>query len=156
MVAIELSNIHALVSRFNTIKDLLVSCAEMIITCKFFRLTIGIGSIKMPRRGVKAKALTRGEAAVLGIPFPLQRGWARKHSGMKIDGELLPRLTAYADAARQAAEEKVCARVAGPRTIAPVCAQLQLVVAPARIPASPVPGFVLRRARRFRKVAPWA
>jgi len=112
----------------------------------------------LAQRGVKAKALTRGEAALLGIPFPLQGGWARKHGPMLIEEELLPKLAAYADAARQVAEEKARAKKAESRGAAPAGDQLPLLSTPARILVSPVPGFVPRLARRYRKSkpAPWA
>jgi hypothetical protein len=105
----------------------------------------------LAQRGVKAKALTRGEATLLGIAYPLQKGWARKHGGMKIEGEMLPRLATYADAARQAAEVKARASRAKARTPAAASVQLQLISMPARISTSPVPGFVTRLARRYRK-----
>jgi hypothetical protein len=112
----------------------------------------------LAQRGVKAKALTRGEAELLDIPFPLQRGWARKHGSMVIEEEVLPQLVTHAAAARQVAEEKAMARSVKPRTTAPVAAQLSLAMpsSPARV--SPVPGFVLRQARRYRPrgSAPWA
>ena len=112
----------------------------------------------LAQRGVKAKALTRGEATLLGIAYPLQRGWARKHGTMIIEGEMLPRLAAHAVAARHAAEERARVKRADPRTTEPAGIQLPLVSAPARIPTSPVPGFVPRLARRYRKSksAPWA
>jgi hypothetical protein len=112
----------------------------------------------LAQRGVKAKALTRGEATLLGIPFPLQGGWARKHGAMIIEEDMLPRLAAHAEAARQVAEEKAQRSQVKPRAAAPAAAQLPLAIAPARISVSPVPGFVLRQARRYRtrKSAPWA
>lgn len=112
----------------------------------------------LAQRGVKAKALTRGEATLLGIAYPLQRGWARKYGAMIIEEEMLPRLAAHAEAARQVAEEKARAKKVEPRTAAPTGVQLPLISAPARIPVSPVPGFVPRVARRYRKSrsAPWA
>lgn len=104
----------------------------------------------LAQRGVKAKALTRGEATLLGIPFPLQGGWARKHGAMVIEAEMLPRLVAYADAARQVAEEKARAKKVEPRTAPPAAEQLPLAIAPMRIRVSPVPGFVLRRPKSYR------
>lgn len=111
----------------------------------------------LAQRGVKAKALTRGEATLLGIAYPLQRGWARKHGATMIEEEMLPQLVAYAEAARQVAEEKAQTSRAKARIPATAGVQLQLVGAPVRIPTSPVPGFVPRLARRYRKSksAPW-
>jgi len=112
----------------------------------------------LAQRGVKAKALTRGEATLLGIAYPLQRGWARKHGAMIIEEEMLPQLVAHAEAARQVAEEKARAKKAKSRTPVLAGVQLPLVSAPVRIPVSLVPGFVPRLARRYRKgkSAPWA
>jgi hypothetical protein len=107
----------------------------------------------LAQRGTKAKALTKREADLLGIPFPLQGGWARKHGAMIIKEELLPRLAAYADAARHAAEEKARAKRGGAHAAGAIGVQLQLGDASVCRPMSPVPGFVLRRARRFRKPA---
>lgn len=104
----------------------------------------------LAQRGVKAKALTKAEAELLGIPFPLQAGWARKHGATLIEEEMLPRLVAHAEAARRVADEKRRAKRAKPRTPAPADVQLPLVIASARIPVSPVPGFALRQARRYR------
>jgi len=106
----------------------------------------------LAQRGVKAKALTRSEATLLGIPFPLQGGWARKHGATLIEEEMLPVLVAHAEAARRVADEKRRAKRAKPRTSAPAGVQLPLGIAPAPIPVSPVPGFVPRLARRYRKI----
>ena len=112
----------------------------------------------LAQRGVKAKALTRAEATLLGIAYPLQRGWARKHGAMVIEEGMLPRLVAHAEAARQVAEEKAREKRSRSHTAPPPGVQLELVSAPARIPTSPVPGFVPRLARRYRKSksVPWA
>jgi hypothetical protein len=106
----------------------------------------------LAKRGVKAKALTRGEAELLGIPYPLQCGWPRKYGGMEIDESLLERLAVHAEAARQAAEEKArrSRTQAQAPTAMPVQDQLQLAVSPPRTRVSPVAGFVLRQARRYR------
>lgn len=110
----------------------------------------------LAQRGVKAKALTRGEAELLGIPYPLQCGWPRKYGAMIIAAEILPKLTAHADVARQAAEEREHARKMMQATPALSAVQLQLEDEPDRARTSSISGFVLRRARRFRKHAPWA
>lgn len=108
----------------------------------------------LAQRGVKAKALTKGEAELLGIPYPLQCGWPRKYGGIEIDEGLLKQLGAHAEAARQAAEEKTRRGQVKPHPPVPVCVQMPLVSAPARVLASPVPGFVLRQARRYRARKP--
>ena len=105
----------------------------------------------LAQRGVKAKALTKGEAELLGIPYPLQCGWPRKYGGIEIDEGLLTKLSVHAEAARHAAEEKVRRNEVRPVAQAQVAVQLPLVSTPKRAAASPVPGFVLRQARRYRK-----
>jgi hypothetical protein len=105
----------------------------------------------LAQRGVKAKALTKGEADLLGIPYPLQGGWPRKYGTLEINEELLKQLVVYAEAARQVAEEKARRSQIKPTAAEAAGAQLPLVGAPARIAASPVPGFVLRQARRYRQ-----
>lgn len=112
----------------------------------------------LKKRGVKAKALTRGEAELLGIPYPLQCGWPRKYGSMEIDEALLERLTVHAEAARHTAEEKARrGRIQAPAATL-VQDQLQLAVPAPRVRASPVAGFVLRRPKRYRSrgSAPWA
>jgi hypothetical protein len=112
----------------------------------------------LAQRGVKAKALTRGEAELLDIPYPLQGGWPRKYGAMEIDEELIKRLATHAEAARQAAEEKARRSRIKPRPVVPTQAQLPLPSAPTRGQVSPVAGFVLRRPKRYRSrsSAPWA
>lgn len=112
----------------------------------------------LAQRGVKAKALTRGEATLLGIAYPLQKGWARKHGRMEIEDGMRAKLVAYAEAARQVAEEKAREKRSRSHTAPPAGVQLELVSVPARIPTSLVPGFAPRLARRYRKSksAPWA
>lgn len=112
----------------------------------------------LAQRGVKAKALTKGEADLLGIPFPLQCGWPRKYGGTQIDEGLLKQLGIHAEAARQAADKKAHRSQGKPFAPTPVCAQLPLTGAPVQAAKSPVPGFVLRQARRYRgrKQVPWA
>lgn len=112
----------------------------------------------LAQRGVKAKALTKGEAELLGIPYPLQVGWPRKYGALEIDEGLLEKLVVHAEAARLAAEEKARRSQGKPAAAALVGTQLPLISAPARSPESPVPGFVLRQARRYRtrSSAPWS
>lgn len=112
----------------------------------------------LAQRGTKAKALTKGEADLLGIPYPLRSGWPRRHGAMEIDECMMGQLAAHAEAARQAVENK--ARRVTAKAVSPDPARqsaLQFAVAPARERVSPVPGFVLRQARRYRprKAAPW-
>jgi hypothetical protein len=109
------------------------------------------------QRGVKAKALTKGEAELLGIPYPLRAGWPRRHGPMQIGEELLEQLVACAEAARQASEEKVRRTQVKTARGRPAGAKLPACSSPAtELPA--FPGFVLRQARRYRSrnSAPWA
>jgi len=113
----------------------------------------------LAQRGTKAKALTKGEADLLGIPYPLRSGWPRRHGAMEIDEPMVQRLVAHAEVARQAAEEKAsraAVKIAAPHPAGQ--SPLQFTAAPAKERVSPVPGFVLRQARRYRlrRPAPWA
>ena len=112
----------------------------------------------LAQRGVKAKALTKGEAELLGIPYPLQGGWPRKYGGIEIDEGLLKQLGVHAEAARQAGEERARRSQIKPCALASAGVQLPLVSPPAPAKVSPIRGFALRQARRFRgrKPAPWA
>jgi hypothetical protein len=104
----------------------------------------------LTQRGVKAKALTKGEAELLGIPYPLRAGWPRRHGAMEIEEEMLARLVACAEGIRRAAEEKARSdRANFKRTALASCR------APTKLPT--FPGFVLRQARRYRsrRSAPW-
>lgn len=115
-------------------------------------------TVYLARRGVKAKALTKGEAELLGIPYPLQCGWPRKYGGIEIDEGLLAQLSVHAEVARHAAGKKVRRSEVKPGAQPSLGAQLPLVSMPPQPATSPVPGFVLRQARRYRtrKPAPWA
>ena len=105
----------------------------------------------LAQRGTKAKALTKGEADLLGIPYPLRSGWPRRHGVTEIDEGMLAQLAAHADAARQVAEEKARRAAVKVGSLDAASQQpLQFTVAPARKRVSPVLGFVLRQARRYR------
>lgn len=102
----------------------------------------------LAQRGTKAKALTKGEAMLLGIPYPLQAGWPRRYGSAEIDDELLEQLRACAEAARQAAQEK--AFLAREKRKGASGASQQLSLMPnAPVEVKIVAGFVLRRARRY-------
>jgi hypothetical protein len=108
----------------------------------------------LAQRGTKAKALTKREADLLGIPFPLQCGWPRKYGGMEIDERMLEELIAHAEAARQSAQDKALRGRIKPRYGSVAEAQMSLAIVPPPAAVSPVPGFALRKARRFRRVVP--
>lgn len=111
----------------------------------------------LAQRGTKAKALTRGEAALLGIPYPLQAGWPRRYGAREIGDELLEQLMTCVAVTRAAAEEKA-KRAKASRTSTPAAAQLepQATMAPAAVKV--IAGFVLRKARRYRarRLVPWS
>jgi hypothetical protein len=117
-------------------------------------------AVYLAQRGTKAKALTKREADLLGIPFPLQCGWPRKYGGMEIEEGMLERLVAHAEAARQVVEGKALRNQAKPPAgaQAPAGVQMSLIAQHAQRAQSPVPGFALRQAKRYRgrKPAPWA
>lgn len=98
----------------------------------------------LAQRGKKAKALTKGEADLLGISFPLQSGWPRKYGAIEIDEPTRQQLVLFAEAAHRAAADKASQKP--PQIGAAAAAGLVSQV------RSPVPGFVLRQARRYRKL----
>lgn len=110
------------------------------------------------RRGA-IKALTRIEAKAFGIPWPLQSGWPAKFAGMEITSEMLADLKVRIASAKQSTVRK--ARCALDGVADEVGASPPLAFEPGRatvVPHSPVYGFVLRPARRYRsrKSAPWS
>jgi hypothetical protein len=111
----------------------------------------------LAQRGKKAKALTKGEADLLGIPYPLRAGWPRRHGAMELTEEVVEQLVACAENARQASEEKARrdqVKTKGGSATTRLRARPTLS-APTAIPA--FPGFALRQARRYRSrsSAPW-
>jgi hypothetical protein len=93
-------------------------------------------STYLEQRGKKAKALRRGEAEAFGIPYPLRAGWPRQYGGMEITAAMIED-AAFRDAiARQEARDR--AKHEPPKLPAQ------------QAKASPVPGFVLRQAKRYR------
>jgi hypothetical protein len=102
----------------------------------------------LAQRGTKAKALTKVEADLLGIPYPLPRGWPRKYGAKSIDEVLFSKLMAHAKAARRVAETRGRSKKAN--HYADVCKknQLPLIIMAARKQMSSIPGFVLRCPRR--------
>ena len=115
------------------------------------------------QRGKKAKALTKIEADVFGIPYPLLAGWPRRHGAMEITQEMIEQIEAQVAVASQSVDREV--RRSGKRAIAaltpPAPASTPRPPRAAAAPAerlSPIPGFVLRQPRRCRarRSAPWA
>lgn len=115
------------------------------------------------QRGKKAKALTKIEADVFGIPYPLLAGWPRRHGAMEITEEMIERIAAQVAVASQSGDRE--ARRSGQRATAalapstPTSTPRSQCAAAAPIERiSPIPGFVLRQARRYRrsKSVPWS
>jgi hypothetical protein len=103
----------------------------------------------LAQRGKKAKALTKGEADLLGIPYPLRAGWPRRHGAMEIEEEMLAQLVTCAEVARKASEEKT--RRSQVKVERGSAWRGQSPVHPQSVPVelASFPGFVLRQARRY-------
>jgi len=123
-------------------------------------------SVYLQQRGKKAKALTRVEAEVFGIPFPLLAGWPRRHGAMVVTEEMMERIEAAATGASRS--ENRAARRSGQRAAAALPSARRTKTVDQRGPALPVtvpeltvapsfPGFILRPAKRHRRrsSAPW-
>jgi len=118
----------------------------------------------------EVKALTHIEALAFGVPYPLQPGWPRKYGPVEITEAMLDDLRARIATAKGSTAGKAQRGLDGlaasqeRSTSAPATAQVRPVAAgPRAVPvppmkSSPVPGFVPRLARRYRKSksAPWA
>ncbi|TQK10203.1 hypothetical protein [Herbaspirillum sp. SJZ107] len=118
----------------------------------------------------EVKALTHIEALAFGVPYPLQPGWPRKYGPIEITEAMLDDLRARIATAKGSTASKAqrgldgLMRAQEETKPAPAAAQVRPVTAaPRAVPAlpmrsSPVPGFVPRLARRYRKSksAPWA
>ncbi|QJD98640.1 hypothetical protein HH212_00110 [Massilia forsythiae] len=125
-------------------------------------------SAYLEMRGKKAKALTRGEADLLHIPFPLKNGWPRKYGPMLLTDEMVERLVATKVAAEKEAEKRARRiQAQAERRAAAAQGQLSMIEEPApsqalvRTGPRFVQGFRLRPAQRqlqrpVRKSAPWS
>lgn len=119
-------------------------------------------SVYLVQRGKKAKALTKIEALVFGIPFPLQAGWPRRYGAVEITRDMVVEVERRVElkglsaekAPRQSAKRTVVSNAK--RKSAPPAAGPALPVS--RINPALFPGFVLRHAKRYRsrKSAPRA
>lgn len=117
-------------------------------------------SVYLQQRGKKAKALTRIEAEVFGIPFPLLAGWPRRHGAMVVTEEMIERIGAAAIEASRS--ENLAARRSGQRAAAalpsaPGAGVANNAATPCLMPAAQraavapsFPGFALRPAKRNR------
>jgi len=111
----------------------------------------------LAQRGKKAKALTRGEAELLDIPFPLQAGWSRRYGALEIEEVMLIQLVACVEGARRVAEERCQQSRVRMASAAPADGEMRRRAA---VPSKTkmIAGFVLCQARRYRSrsSAPWA
>ena len=121
-------------------------------------------AVYLEKRGA-VKALTRIEADVFGVPYPLQKGWAHRHGAAPITQEMLDHLQQKIGRAKSSTAEKAQRGLDAVEGVvpAPAGAQRGEDAAPraVAVPAerlSTIPGFVLRQARRYRsrRPAPWA
>jgi len=113
-------------------------------------------AVYLERRGA-VKALTRIEAEVFGVPYPLVKGWAHRHGAGEITQAMLDQLQEKIGRARSSTAEKAQRGLDGIEGVAPApAAATQMCSAAERAKIepikklSPVPGFLLRRARRYR------
>lgn len=110
--------------------------------------------VYLEKRG-SVKALTRIEADVFGVPYPLQKGWAHRHGTAPITQEMLDQLQQKIGRAKSSTAEKAQRGLDAVEGVvpAPAGARRQKDAVPADTPRAPkvslVPGFVLRQARRY-------
>lgn len=115
-------------------------------------------AVYLEKRGA-VKALTRIEADVFGVPYPLQKGWAHRHGAAPITQDMLNQLQEKIGRSKSSTAEKAQRGLDGVEGVVPAPAsapqqqmspQPQVSTAPVER-LSPVPGFVLRQARRYRR-----
>lgn len=102
-------------------------------------------SAYLEQRGKKAKSLKKGEAEAFGIPYPLQAGWPWRYGAMEITPAMIEDAQLRIRSAKQEARSKGRGEMPA---VAPATA----------VKLSAVPGFVLRRPKRYRSrsSAPWS
>lgn len=114
-------------------------------------------AVYLEKRGA-VKALTRIEAEAFGVPYPLMKGWATRHGATEITQDMLSQLQEKIGRSKSSTSEKAQRGLDGVEGVLPapvsapqqqVRAQLQASTAPVER-LSPIPGFVLRPARRYR------
>jgi len=111
-------------------------------------------AVYLERRGA-VKALTRIEAEVFGVQYPLVKGWAHRHGADEITQAMLDQLQEKIGRARSSTAEKAQRGLDGvegvPLTGArPIDSRSQPVTVELTKRMSLVQGFVLRQARRYR------
>lgn len=106
------------------------------------------------RGGGEIKTLTHIEALVFGIPYPLQPGWPRKYGSIEITDGMLEELRSRIALAKESTARSAHRRLDGISAVATVTESGQrrlprelISVAPK---TSPIAGFVLRQAKRYR------
>jgi len=115
-------------------------------------------AVYLQKRGA-VKALTRIEAEAFGVPYPLQKGWAVRLGDAEITAAMLEHLKERIGRAKLSTAEKAQRGLDG--AVAPVpTTMLEQKKTPSRagtVPAlrqSPIAGFVLRQAGRYRTRKP--
>lgn len=122
-------------------------------------------AVYLEKRGA-VKALTRIEAEVFGVPYPLLKGWATRHGATEITAGMIEQLQDKIGRAKSSTAEKAQRGLDGVEGVVPAPAyapqqRMSTEPRPAAAPVerlSPIPGFVLRHARRYRrsKSASWS
>jgi len=117
-------------------------------------------AVYLERRG-SVKALTRIEAEVFGVPYPLLKGWATRHGATELTAAMLEQLQEKIGRAKSSTAEKAQRGLDGVEGVTPAAVasdqQDRLVARTASTPsikASPVAGFLLHQARRYRTRRP--
>lgn len=119
-------------------------------------------AVYLERRG-SVKALTRIEAEVFGVPYPLVKGWAHRHGAAEITRAMLEQLQEKIGSAKSSTAEKAQRGLDGVEGAKPAPAgmpqaycQVSRAITEQLQKSSRIPGFVLRQARRYRsrKAAP--
>jgi hypothetical protein len=114
------------------------------------------------RGGGEVKTLTRIEAIVFGVPYPLQPGWPSKYGAKEITAEMIDDVRARIAVAKESTAKSAHRRLDALDEKPPTAESAHIgllahAVVSHTSKASSVPGFVLRQARRYRarKSAPW-
>ncbi len=110
-------------------------------------------AIYLERRGA-VKALTRIEAEVFGVPYPLVKGWAHRHGAGEITQAMLDQLQEKIGRAKSSTAEKAQRGLDGVERL-PLAAQTAQMpgcvtpnVEPQRVSVENFPNFILRFPRR--------
>jgi hypothetical protein len=101
-------------------------------------------------KGRGSKALTRIEAGVFGIPYPLRSGWPAEYAALEITAEVLEQLARRIASAKQSTADKARRGLEGVAGLVP---PLGAGNPDARSTGTltTFPGFTLRLAKRGRE-----